>query len=151
MIPHSGIKIGVIWRSEIIKIPYNIMKKAGLQYPRTMKYVNPSGFRILVLIISLIMAVGLSRSILSHFFRIDVVDEHRQVFLREQQRNRSLHAQLKEATSDAFIEKQAREKLGLVKDGDTIILLQKSTTGSLREMKEQGELPHWEQWWRLFF
>jgi cell division protein FtsB len=106
--------------------------------------------RLGITIICLVLFVGLIRSIVGHINRNDVVQERREALLREEKRNQELKERLKEATSAAFIEKQAREKLGLARVGDTIILMEGS-----REAKgsaaEGAHSSNWKRWWRLFF
>ena len=118
-----------------------------------MRLVRNPLFRFILAIISLMVCVGLLRSIVSHLRRNDVVEEHRQSLVKEEERNRELKDRLKEATSPAFIEKQAREKLGLAKPGDTIVLM---NTGAVVDAKSKHEAAavgtsNWKRWWQLFF
>jgi cell division protein FtsB len=107
------------------------------------------GFAILCVIVS----IGLLRSIIGHLRRTDVVGESRDTLVKEQKRNQELKDRLKEATSAAFIEKQAREKLGMAREGETIVLIDKSQ--SLRINNQTGisaeKLSNWKRWWKLFF
>lgn len=106
--------------------------------------------RLIITIISLMVSVGLLRSIVGHFQRNDVVGERQKILREEEARSRQLKDHLKEATSAAFIEKQAREKLGLAREGDIIVLMQ-SPTPPMGEKKKPENLSHWKRWWKLFF
>lgn len=76
----------------------------------------------------------------------------KEVLMKEDSRRSELLKRLREATSSAFVEKQAREKLGLAKEGDTIILLDKSQlTNSNNQFKQNEPKSNWERWWKLFF
>lgn len=65
----------------------------------------------------------------------------------------SKNAQLKEALVQAetpeFIERQARDKLGLVKPGETVIIM--NPTNPTNPTNTENNLPRWKQWLGLFF
>ena len=65
-------------------------------------------------------------------------------------KNMQLQEDLREATSPAFIEQAARDKLGLVREGETIVIMDKASGGP-KTPKNPQELPSWKQWWSLFF
>lgn len=66
------------------------------------------------------------------------------------QKNKFLKERLNYVTSQEFIENEAREKLGMVKNGENIILI--PPPGKEEKKKNQrNELPNWEKWKRLFF
>jgi cell division protein FtsB len=82
----------------------------------------------------------------------DIVSERKIVLEREIERNTKLQEQLRIATSASFLEKQAREKLGLAKEGETIVLLGESQN-SENQLHPSSVTPQsrWKKWWRLFF
>jgi cell division protein FtsB len=103
-------------------------------------------------IISIFLAIGLTRSIFNHWHKRTVVDERQEALKREEARHAELIDKLEEATSSAFIEKEAREKLGLVREGETIVLLDTSSApGSTDESLSKDTTPTWKKWWKLFF
>lgn len=103
-------------------------------------------------IVCLMMSIGLLKSIVGHFRRTDVVGERQEALLREEKRNQELKARLKEATSDAFVEKQAREKLRMARDGETIVLMDTSLSSVPgNQGVNEAKLSHWQRWWRLFY
>lgn len=58
--------------------------------------------------------------------------------------------------SDEFIEKEAREKLGLAKPGETVVVLPdqetlKKLAPKLEEETFPEELPIWRRWVEMFF
>jgi cell division protein FtsB len=129
-----------------LKITYNIMKEARTQPGRF------SAIRLVIGIVSVFVAIGLARSITDHWHKRTIVTERQEALKREEERNRLLISKLQEATSSAFIEKEAREKLGLVKEGDTIVLLDKAQTSELHAQEDRDRsLPNWKKWWNLFF
>ncbi len=69
--------------------------------------------------------------------------------------NKELQDQILEAQSQEFIDKQIRDRLGLIKDGETIVVLPdeeivKSMAPNM-EMEEKIFLdPNWKKWMKLF-
>ena len=118
-----------------------------------MNLTRKSFIRIGITVISVMVIIGFIRSISRQISRTDVVGEHREALLKEEEKNRELKEQLKEATSPAFIEKQAREKLGLAREGDTIVLLAKPKDSGInaRVGGDGDTVANWKRWWRLFF
>ena len=121
------------------------MKKDTMQ-PRRF-----STLRFILGVVSLIASIGLIRSIVDHWQKQGIIAERREALMQEEERNRELITKLEEATSAAFIEKEAREKLGLVKEGDTIVLMPNDKLQMTNESNTQENLPNWKKWWRLFF
>lgn len=68
--------------------------------------------------------------------------------------NEELQAQLEYVQSQAFIESQAREKLGMAKDDETVLILPENLgqiTGFKKTEEEEQNLSNWQRWWKLFF
>lgn len=108
--------------------------------------------RLIFGLMSLMISIGLIRSIIGHVGKQDIVQTQESVLQAEQERKAELNRKLEEATSAAFIEKQAREKLGLAKPEDTIVLIDTSGVG-IDDTVIRGEerASNWKRWWRLFF
>lgn len=69
-------------------------------------------------------------------------------------KNKELKKTLSEVKSTDFIEKQARDKLGLIKEGETIVIIpNEALERVLGESKklEEIKLPNWLGWWKVFF
>jgi len=111
-----------------------------------------SAIRLIVGVVSVFVAIGLARSIVDHWHKRTIVADRQEALRHEEERNRQLIAKLEEATSSAFIEKEAREKLGLVKEGDTVILLGRAEHTEFSDQKDiAANMPNWKKWWKLFF
>jgi cell division protein FtsB len=115
-----------------------------------MKILRHPFFRLMIIVVSCLICYELLGSIISNVQRIDFVARRTAVLKKEQQRNAELQEELRTATSASFLEKQAREKLGLVKDGETIILMGKPDQ-SEGQQPLQTPQDRWERWWKLFF
>ena len=61
--------------------------------------------------------------------------------------NQELKKRLAEVQSPEFIEKEAREKLGLGKPGEEIVVLPE--VPAMPSMPVVGE-PNWRRWWKLY-
>lgn len=109
-------------------------------------------FRAIFLVICLILAVGIIRSVVTIWQKRGIVAERKTVLEAEQAKHALLERQLQEATSTAFIERTAREKLGLVKPGETVVILDTSKLQNQDEKTGNSSLtPSWREWWQLFF
>ena len=109
--------------------------------------------RIIIVLLSISLSIGLLRSLVNALWRRDLVRERQMVLNEEKARNAELLSQLREATSSAFVEKQAREKLGFVKPGDTVVLLGSTTVvgpNHPQSSESRGSVG-WRRWWSLFF
>jgi cell division protein FtsB len=104
----------------------------------------------MILLVSSLMCFELLKSIVSNVQRIDSVAGRRAVLEKTQQRNAELQEELRVATSASFLEKQAREKLGLVRQGETIVFMGKPDQ-SEGQRTTQTPQDRWERWWKLFF
>lgn len=70
-------------------------------------------------------------------------------------KNTELKNQLKMVSSPDFIEQQARNKLNLAKEGETIVVISedklKQILRSSKDILEEQNLPNYLGWWKLFF
>jgi cell division protein DivIC len=106
--------------------------------------------RIAALVICIVVGVGIVRSVYTLSQKKGIITERQQVLTELTAKNRQLQEDLREATSPAFIEQAARDKLGLVREGETIVIMDK-VPGGPDNQKNSQELPSWKQWWQLFF
>jgi len=104
-------------------------------------------------ILCVAIGIGVVRSVYTLSKKKGIVAERQRVLRELTAKNEELHQQLEEATSPAFIEQAARDKLGLVREGETVVIMDKSNppAGGLNDQERSQELPSWKQWWSLFF
>ena len=108
----------------------------------------------IIFIISLYLIVSFTRDL--WFLRQKVEEAGKgQLNLEELYlENEALKKQLEHVKSQAFLEKEAREKLGMAKEGETTLILPenfKEKLGLDRPQKKEQPLPNWQKWWKLFF
>ncbi|MBU1326534.1 septum formation initiator family protein [Patescibacteria group bacterium] len=117
-------------------------------------------FRLIAIIVSFILVVNVSRSMYSLWAKQDMVRERKDVLTQLQKENEELHRKLDDVQSQEFVEKEARNKLGLVKEGETIIIMPNDpSAGSGQanlqmtngEKQKEERVPNWQKWWGLFF
>lgn len=69
-------------------------------------------------------------------------------------KNKELKARLDEVKTPEFIEREARDKLGLVKEGETLIVIPQKVIEQMlgfAQKTEEIKLPNPLGWWRVFF
>lgn len=112
--------------------------------------------RLIVIGISAVLVVNLSRSIWDLWGRRDILGERQAVLKRLEVENKRLQGELEYAQSGEFIEKEARNRLGLGREGEEVVLIRPITKSdqsdqSKTEEKQKEDLSNWKKWWRLFF
>lgn len=68
-------------------------------------------------------------------------------------KNKELKEELQDSQSPQFIEEKARNKLGLGKVGETIVIIPDEKIKQVLGVKEEIKvrLPNWLGWWKVFF
>ena len=106
----------------------------------------------IIVIVSIVSIISLTQSTWDLWKRRDIVGVRKQTLEGIKKKNAELKSQLETVKSPFFIEREAREKLGMAKEGETIILLGSSSNGSpMTNHNTTPETPNWKQWWQLFF
>ncbi len=104
---------------------------------------------IIIVFILLAIVNDLVHSIYDIWQKKDFVTEAQRELSLQKQENQRLKSALSYSQTQEFIEKEARDKLFMVKKGEQRILLSKDSEETVGEKKEN--LPNWKQWWNLFF
>ena len=109
--------------------------------------------RFIVIVVSIVMVVNLSRSIWDLWRRRDVLGERQEVLRRTEEENKRLQSELEYAGSSEFIETEARNRLGLGREGEAIVLMPNNQfpMSNIQTKTEKEKIPNWKRWWRLFF
>lgn len=105
------------------------------------------------------MIYSLSRSVIDLWQRRTIVGEEQKRFAVAQKRHEELTKKLEMVQTPAFVEQEARDRLGLAKEGDTILFIDNSpdkndTTSVVSDSPLEGDrhqLPNWKRWWQVFF
>ncbi len=110
--------------------------------------------RLVIIGVSAILVVNLSRSIWDLWRRRDILGERQSVLKRLEAENKRLKDELAYSESPFFVEQEARNRLGLGREGEAVVLLPKSQITNLNDQtndEKEEMLPNWKKWWRLFF
>ncbi len=107
--------------------------------------------KLVILVVSMLLMVELVRSSWRLWKKQDIVAERQGELAEVEAENRELTRQLEEAKTEGFVERVAREKLGLVKEGETIVVMPNAKFQMPNEEEKGAELPNWKRWWGLFF
>lgn len=106
-----------------------------------------------LVILGLCLIVSLSRDIINLIQKEKEIKKSQLEVEELEVKNEELEKQLEYVKSAEFIEKEAREKLGLAREGETIAILPENIeelVGAEKKEKEE-ELPNWKRWLKLFF
>lgn len=104
---------------------------------------------VVIVVIFLITINNLVRSIYDIWQKKDFVTEAERTLSFQKQENQRLKSALSYSKTTEFIEKEARDKLFMVKKGEQKVLLSKDSEKPRDEGKNTD--PNWKQWWNLFF
>ena len=107
---------------------------------------------LIIIIILFFIILHLLTSIYDLWHKQDLLTNSRQELQQTKQENISLHQQLKKVTSPQFLDQEARDKLLLVKPGESEVLIDQNllqASGSADTHK--APKPYWQQWLDLFF
>ncbi len=69
---------------------------------------------------------------------------------QEQTKNQYLKEKLFHVKTNKFVEEEARDKLGMLKNGEFFVIAPTSTPLDQRRIVVDDR-PNWEKWWELFF
>lgn len=97
------------------------------------------------------LIISMTGSVWTIWQKRDIVRERSEILAKLEAENRELTKTLAETEKPAFVEKVAREKLGLVKPGETVVLVEKSGQPAAISSQQEVSVPNWKRWWRLFF
>lgn len=78
----------------------------------------------------------------------DKVEVARKTLAEAQAEQEKLKAQLEYVQSDEFVEREAREKLGLGKPGETVVIV--PSAPPVPSVSQSGGESNWRKWWKLY-
>ncbi len=105
---------------------------------------------IIIVCILLFVIKNIADSIHTHLKNESIVTDLKIQYQQAEQKNAFLTQQFYYVQQDAFIEKEAREKLGWVKEGEYIVIAPPPHTDSA-QTEQQVKIANWKKWWELLF
>lgn len=107
---------------------------------------------LIVLFSSLLIINNLVHSIYSLWQKQEFLVKAQREFAKEKKENEELKEKLKAVESKDFVEKQARNKLLLLRPGESQIIIPNALQASESSKETTQEFkPNWRKWWELFF
>jgi cell division protein FtsB len=83
--------------------------------------------------------------------KTDYITQAQKELSFQKQENQRLKAVLSYSQTQEFIEKEARDKLFMVKEGEQKVLIPQESENSNGNPPSGGNDPNWKKWWNLFF
>ncbi len=107
-------------------------------------------FNYVILGLILILLVNLSRDIWRLWHADEKIEDARQKLEEEKQKNKEIKEK-KAAQDELFLEEQIRDKLGMAKPDEIVVILPEklTVTKDKEEQKNRQELSNWQQWLNL--
>ena len=105
----------------------------------------------MAMLIGVILAVNSAKRIHSFSQTSQKVQEADDRLKELRKENEALKNELKYKESNEFAEKEIRDKLGLVKEGEAIVVIPQESSGQPQESSGQDTRPNWQKWRDLFF
>lgn len=109
---------------------------------------------ILIAIAFFFIIQGMFRGVFDLWQKKELVEKAKNELEEKLSENKKLKYQLKNAESAEFIEKEARNKLLMVKDGEKEIVVNESLLAGndkKEDEKKQDKRSNPQKWWDLFF
>lgn len=108
---------------------------------------------VLVLIFGLFLSYNSIRRILTFRETAKTVKSAEAKLEKLKQENEALKKELELKSSDEFAEAEIRNKLGLAKEDETVLILPKEETNQSFDSTQdkQSTRPNWVKWRKLFF
>ena len=109
---------------------------------------------VLLLVFGLGLTYRLSLQIYNSLKSSSRLDNEASKLAGLQKKNMELKKQLETTQTFGFIESIARDKLGLIKPGESLVIIPDSQIQkvlSAQKKIEEIKLPNWQGWLRLFF
>lgn len=116
-----------------------------------MRFVNTKTLILISAIVVLLLVIkNIVGSIISLRQNSQIVTSLKKQEQAEKEKKRFLQQQLYYVNTSQFIENEAREKLGMAKPGEQIVLAPPEVNKQTKNESEDYS-SNWKKWWKLFF
>jgi len=108
--------------------------------------------KLLLPLVLLLIAISLGRGLWKNLESAHRVEILRRELASAQKENERLKSELSEKESLEFVEKTARESLGMVKEGEKVLILPRAGSGGKKERTfgSYGRAVCWREWLKVF-
>jgi cell division protein FtsB len=106
---------------------------------------------LFILVLGLVVAVRLGSNVVKLYKSGGRLTEQEAKLVEVKKENKELKARLAQVQSSEFMEREAREKLGLGKEGEVVVIIPEKETESVKNKTQtQDDEPHWVKWRKLY-
>lgn len=108
---------------------------------------------LIILILAGVILYSLGQQIYNSLIVAKRLDAEADKLSKLELQNQELKKQAEESGSIGFIEQQARNKLGMARIGETVVIIPQSEIDRLIESQKPvvaEQLPNWQGWLKLF-
>ena len=108
---------------------------------------------VVIILLSLLVGYNLVSQIIEAAKSGDRLSAAADIVYKLEIKNKELKKKLEDIQSPQFMEQEARNKLGLGKSGETVVIIPDEKIKQVLGATESAQirLPNWLGWWRLFF
>lgn len=100
--------------------------------------------------ISLVLCISAGGTIMNLWARRGVVRERERELTRLQETNKQLQDSLTDIKGEDYVERVARDKLGMVREGEMMVILP-DRESKTKKTGNNDTGPIWRKWMRLFY
>lgn len=106
-----------------------------------------------IIILGLVLSFSLIRNLYNSYQNYQILASTQSKLTKLQQENADLKTNLSQVNDPSYIEREARERLGLVKPGEVVVILPPPGSAEATQATTSANLPRpvWRQWLGLFF
>ena len=97
-----------------------------------------------IIIGSILISINLTRSVLDLLNRQEIIDETKQKLIEKREEYNKLTKELAQVQDQSFVEKQARDKLNLAREGEVVVIVPSITPP--QKKSEADNRDNWEKW-----
>ncbi|OGE06386.1 hypothetical protein A2W70_01760 [Candidatus Curtissbacteria bacterium RIFCSPLOWO2_02_41_11] len=112
--------------------------------------MKPNLLLFLAVLVSIVLVVNSSKRILNLRTTSQQVKESEAQLENLRKDNEKLKEELKYKKSNEFAEKEIRDKLGLAREGEAVVILPKEEDQQVTIDRQQLTKPNWRKWRDLF-
>lgn len=106
---------------------------------------------VLAIFIMMILVSNSVKKIITFRGTSVLVQEEEQKLAKLKLENENLKRDLEYKQSEKFVEGEIRNKLGLAKEGEEIVVVPGKESDLKQEANNKKTLPNWKKWQKLFF
>lgn len=119
--------------------------------------MRKKAFSLLIYLLGALIILHLSKNLWGFYQASKRISREEEKIAKLVKENEELKGKLRYLRAEEFVEREARDKLGLSKEGETVVVIDEEVLGkgstrregiTSRESKES--LPVWREWVRLF-